>query len=321
MRIQILVSTALSLFLASCATVDKWFAPDVESAEHPQMVVNNSDDAEREIDPEKEKNDAALMGTALVQPTSMQLASETKPAMSLNQTQTQTESESDTNQAAMPQNKTTFLTAQRNMAERKSNRVNSPRVNQQTGLRLNASSMPQFLSNEDTIKSGQQKLLLSVENDYETFRALNHQFIKNNTPKNQYRSLDQLMSHFAMDLVANLSPEHYGAPLVVRPMKLKVTDVANPEGGKELITSLLASQMKDYGFQVYDGRKPKGRFTGEEVILETVIDSYGDQFVLYGTLTVLKSNIVAGSHNTFISDFFFRNIKDGVEVYGDGANF
>jgi len=118
-----------------------------------------------------------------------------------------------------------------------------------------------------------------------------------------------------MDLIANMTPDLYMAPLVVRPMKLKVVNVANPEGGKELVTSLIAAQMQDYGFVVFDGRKPKGKFTGEELILETSIESYGEQFVLYGTLRQLSSNKVAGTHQAFISDYFFRNIQDGVEVY------
>ena len=111
------------------------------------------------------------------------------------------------------------------------------------------------------------------------------------------------------------------APLVVRPMKLRVDSTANPEGGKELVTSLIAAQMQDYGFVVFDGRKPKGKFNGDELILETSIESYGEQFVLYGTLRQLSSNKVAGTHQAFISDYFFRNIQDGVEVYDSEPEF
>jgi|GEM_PF-5034670 len=169
--------------------------------------------------------------------------------------------------------------------------------------------------------SKEKQIHTSVENDYHVFRELNHQFIKNYTAPNQYKELNRTVSHFVMDLIANMNPELYMAPLVVRPMKLRVDSTANPEGGKELVTSLIAAQMQDYGFVVFDGRKPKGKFNGDELILETSIESYGEQFVLYGTLRQLSSNKVAGTHQAFISDYFFRNIQDGVEVYDSEPEF
>lgn len=169
--------------------------------------------------------------------------------------------------------------------------------------------------------SKERQIQTSVENDYYVFQELNHQFIKNYTAPNQYKEINRSVGHFVMDLIANMDPELYMAPLVVRPMKLKVNNVANANGGKELVTSLIAAQMQDYGFVVFDGRRPKGKFNGDELILETKIESYGEQFVLYGTLRQLSSNKVAGTHQAFISDYFFRNIKDGVEVYESDSEY
>lgn len=309
----------LSLVLSGCATIDKWFAPENEQAETPAEVVAKSDMAESEIDPDAAQNDQNLMGSALEQPTGFLMASQ-RPQEQVRQPLPANDKNLPTD--ATPHGADTpVVEGEVQEGQTQKRFLPAPQLTTMLSTMAGAPGARFHQDAGQSLKSNQKQIFSSVENDYDVFRALNHQHIKNNTAQNQYKTLNQSMSYFVMDLVANLSSEHYGAPLVVRPMTLKVADVANPEGGKELITSMLAAQMKDYGFKVYDGRKPKGRFTGDEVILETVVDSYGDQFVLYGTLTVLKSNIVAGSHNTFISDFFFRNIKDGVEVFSDGANF
>lgn len=163
--------------------------------------------------------------------------------------------------------------------------------------------------------SKKQQIRQNVTNDYYVFQALNHQFIKSNQTERQYQELETVLSHFVMDLIANMTPESFNAPLVVRPMKLNAKRVANPEAGKDLLTSLIVKQMKEYGFIVFDARKPKGKFTGDELLLETVINKHGEQYVLSGTLKLLSSNKVAGTNQTFISDYFFRNMQDGVEVY------
>lgn len=169
--------------------------------------------------------------------------------------------------------------------------------------------------------SNQQKIRMSVKNDYRVFQEINHQYIKSNQTPVKYKQLETTLSHFVMDLIANMSPASFKAPLVVRPMTLKVGGVANADAGKDLLTSLIAKQMKEYGFIVFDGRKPKGKFTGEELLLETVVHKHGEQFVLSGTLKQLSSNKIAGTNQAFITDYFFRNIQDGVEVYEHKSEF
>lgn len=323
MNIRPLIQVSLLLSLAGCATVDSWFAPDIKTADKQQALAQKSGEAELQIDPNAKANNTALMGDAIQQSESFLLAEHDKVQNTSNgsgKTAVGNQNTGAIDSPEMARNSDSPMTDNTMMA---SNQADSPLADKSSTVPLvrhSAKRNKPVSRQEFSVMSPQRQLHTSVENDYTVFQSLNHQFIKNNSAKNQYKSLDKTMSHFVMDLISNLSSEHYGAPLVVRPMKLKVTDVANPEGGKELITSMIAAQMKDYGFNVYDGRKPKGKFTGDEVILETVVDSYGDQFVLYGTLTLLKSNTVAGTHNTFISDFFFRNIKDGVEVYTDSSN-
>ncbi|MDO6718634.1 hypothetical protein Q4575_04440 [Psychrosphaera sp. 1_MG-2023] len=315
MNIRPLIQISILLALSGCATVDGWFAPEIKPGVQQQALVNKSGDAELQIDPNAKANDKALMGDALQQPETFLLAEhDNVKKLKAN----------DSTIVGNPDPQSTNLVGNQDpQATQNPMVVSNPSSRQLANTPLtkrSANREKRVPQQEFSVMSQQRQLQTSVENDYAVFQSFNHQFIKNNSAKNQYKSLDKTVSHFVMDLISNLSSEHYGAPLVVRPMKLKVTDVANPEGGKELITSMIAAQMKDYGFNVYDGRKPKGKFTGDEVILETIVDSYGDQFVLYGTLTLLKSNTVAGTHNTFISDFFFRNIKDGVEVYTDSSN-
>jgi hypothetical protein len=169
--------------------------------------------------------------------------------------------------------------------------------------------------------SKQQQIRMSVTNDYHVFQALNHQYIKSNQTPTKYQELEITLSHFVMDLIANMAPENFKAPLVVRPMTLNVNNLANPEAGKEMLTSIIAKQMKEYGFVVFDGRKPKGKFTGEELLLETTVNKYGEQLVLNGTLKQLSSNKIAGTNQAFITDYFFRNIIDGVEVYEYQSDF
>lgn len=271
-----------------------------QAQENKAQMEQKSQVAEMEVDPTPAQTDMAHMGDM--------------PSM------TMVETVSDVPASGTVSNQ------QKMMAEKPETAPQQPSLEQQQAMmakQQQAQKVQQALLakqtsaqlNQPVKRNKYRQLQESVENDYYVFQAVNHAHIKNNTPANQYKSLNTTLSHFVMDLIENMAPEHYEAELVVRPLKLKVANVANPDGGREIITTVLAAQIRDYGFSVFDGRRPKGRFTGDELILETSVENYGEQFVLYGTLKRLGSNKVAGTHQTFISDYFFRNIKDGVEVF------
>ena len=296
-----LICLLTALLLQGCASGFDWFSDDDEKAKAKtdQLERENQareelklkrDAAEREVDPDNE----------------MKLQQEATP---INNTRRNVQPGGQEAIAESMAPSSTDGETSEKMASRVGDKQST---NTQAG-----DFQRQFahLAQADIRASKQKQIQSSVENDYEVFRALNHDFIKNYTAPKQYKALERTISHFVMDLIGNMNPELHRSPMVVRPMKLKVRNVANASGGKELITALIAAQMQDYGFIVFDGRKPKGKFMGDELILETHIESYGEQFVLYGTLRQLSSNKVAGTHQTFISDYFFRNIQDGVEVY------
>ena len=257
--------------------------------------------AEREVDPTPSQTDEAHMGEM--------------PSMTMVETVSDMPAPEMTNSHQMMNDKAPQVAATQapSLEAQQAMMAKKDQAQKVQQALLAKQSMGQF--NQTVMRNKRRQLQESVENDYYVFQAVNHAHIKNNTPANQYKSLNMTLSHFVMDLIENMSPEHYEAELVVRPLKLKVANVANPDGGREIITTVLAAQIRDYGFSVFDGRRPKGRFTGDELILETSVENYGEQFVLYGTLKRLGSNKVAGTHQTFISDYFFRNIKDGVEVF------
>lgn len=296
-----LISALISIHLTGCATLSSWFAEEpnqeqdeqAQASEMSQNVIDKSNEAELEIDPN------ATLGTTMVE---------------------QREQDKQQAMADMQSNEAETVSSTAVANETDSGAQADPQSNPRIQAAVERDQFLMMGANSGQVQvkqSKQRQIATSVDNDYYTFQALNHKFITNNTAPNQYRTLNRSVSHFVMDLVAKLAPKMQAAPLVVRPMKIMVEDIANSDGGKELITNLIASEMQDYGFQVFDGRRPKGRFSGDELILETMIESYGEQFVLYGTLRQLSDNKVAGTHQAFISDYFFRNIQDGVEVYRD----
>lgn len=277
-----------------------------KAQEDKSQLQSNSMQAELEVDPNAAENDQAHMGEM--------------PSMTMVETvsdapeRTNTMSPMGMVHKKQPSDAELRAEKQQMLAEQQAKQAEQEKLERAAKVQTRIMQKQQL--GVPMVQANKQvQLRNSVENDYYVFQAVNHAHIRNNTPANQIESLNIHLSHFVMDMIANLAPEHYGAELVVRPLKLKVGDVANPEGGRELVTTVLAAQIRDYGFSVFDGRRPKGRFNGEELILETHIENYGEQFVLYGTLKQLGSNKVAATHQTFISDYFFRNIKDGVEVF------
>lgn len=319
MNIKLMSQASLILMLSSCATVDKWFAPDGVDLDAAQETPKTQDDiAATSNASERPVKSNVVAKTPTPNPTS---GNHTKTVQNIGK--------NPKNVLANAPHKGSMVAAtgpSTMIAPSVQHQPQGQHSHQQGMAPVSSNplsagsnvSHPQAMSKTQVgqgVSSFQRQIQGSVENDYEVYRALNHSFIKNNSAQNQYKLLNQSVGYFVMDLIAKLSPEHYGAALIVRPMKLHVEDVSNPKRGTELITAMLATQMKDYGFQVFDSRKPKGQFSGNEIILETEIENYGDQFVLRGTLSLLNENTIAGTHNAFISDYFFRNIKDGVEVY------
>lgn len=165
------------------------------------------------------------------------------------------------------------------------------------------------------VLSKQKRLEKSIENDYEIFRALNHRTIKSNTEETQLRLLQQQIGNNVMDLISNLTDEDIVKPVIIRPVNIGIDDRYDSTKGQLLLESLLELHLSKYGFTVFNDRRPKGRLTGEEFVLETEIIAVNDKIAVQTTLKLLNSNKMTSTKQDFISNYFFKNIQDGVEVW------
>lgn len=165
------------------------------------------------------------------------------------------------------------------------------------------------------VLSKQKRLEKSIENDYEMFRALNHKTIKSNTEETQLRLLQQQIGNNVMDLISNLTDEDIIKPVIIRPVNIGIDERYDSKKGQLLLESLLELHLSKYGFTVFNDRRPKGRLTGEEFVLETEIIAVNDKIAVQTTLKLLNSNKMTSTKQDFISNYFFKNIQDGVEVW------
>ena len=164
--------------------------------------------------------------------------------------------------------------------------------------------------------SKKKQLEKSIDNNYDTYRALNYKTIKANNEDAQLKMLQQQIGNNVMDLISNLSEQDLAKPIIIRPVNINIEERYDPSKGQVLLESMLELQFNKYGFTVFNDRKPKGRLTGEEFVLDTDIFAVNDKIVFQTTLKLLNSNKMTAMKQDFISKYFFKNIQDGVEVWG-----
>lgn len=163
--------------------------------------------------------------------------------------------------------------------------------------------------------SKKKQLEKSIDNNYDTYRALNYKTIKANNEDAQLKMLQQQIGNNVMDLISNLSDQDIAKPIIIRPVDIKLDERYDFTKGQVLLESLLELHFNKYGFTVFNDRKPKGRLSGEEFVLDSEVISVNDKIVLQVTLKNLNSNKVTALQQSFLSTYFFKNIQDGVEVW------
>lgn len=189
-----------------------------------------------------------------------------------------------------------------------------------TGCVFDDSSEPvskRYIEGESLIPmlSKQKQIENSVDNDYETFRKLNHNAIKKNNENTQLMLLQNQVGHNVMDLISNLDDTDLTKPVIIRPVSVNLDERYDSTKGQVLLESLLELHFNKYGFTVFNDRKPKGRLSGEEFVLDSEVIAVNDKIVLQVTLKPLDSNKVTALQQSFISTYFFKDIQDGVEVW------
>lgn len=168
--------------------------------------------------------------------------------------------------------------------------------------------MAPMISNEKRLKS-------TIVNDYETYQQVNYSKIKANNEDDQLRLLTSQVEHVVMDLIANLDENLIETPVIIRPVTFSLNERYNTSAGQVLIESSLEFNLKKFGFDVFNDRNPKGKLGGDEYVLDTFITSINDKIILQSTLKYLDSNKIEAVRQSYISEYFFKNITDGVEVW------
>jgi hypothetical protein len=158
---------------------------------------------------------------------------------------------------------------------------------------------------------------INIVNDYQVLQAINYDHIKNNQSDGHLTNLARDLDHYVMDLISSLPTDQFGIGLVIRPIEGRLTNMAYQQAGKTLVESVLADHFKAYGFEVFNGRRPKGKFEGNELVFEGSLRMHGEQLLLDGNLRELSSNKIAATGQVVVIDHFFKRREDGVEVLSE----
>lgn len=162
--------------------------------------------------------------------------------------------------------------------------------------------------------SHRKHLKSTIVNDYQAYQKVNYDSIKRNNPEEQLTLLTSQIEHTVMDLIVNLDESLIKMPVIIRPVTFKLKEGYKTEEGQALIESTLEVNFKKFGFNVFNDRNPRGKLDGNEYVLDTSVWSINDKVLMQVTLKYLDSNKITAVKQIYISDFFFKNMQDGVEV-------
>jgi hypothetical protein len=163
-------------------------------------------------------------------------------------------------------------------------------------------------------KSKQEQLNDMVVNDYSTYQKLNYEMIEKSNESKQLHLIEQQINALLIDVISNLRIGFTDTPIIVRNMN--TNDVLEEyNSGVVLVENTVELRLRDFGFTVFDDRKPKGKLNGEELVLDLFLNQInGSNWLLTASVKQLDSNKMLASSRKYITGFFFKKMLDGVEV-------
>jgi formylmethanofuran dehydrogenase subunit D len=173
-------------------------------------------------------------------------------------------------------------------------------------------------------KSQRQRLKEMIVNDYRTYQSMNYERIKQQNVEDQMTELSDQINEVVISLVSALKSDAFEKPIIIRPMNIKSNEVIDKDSsssGALLVESSFETQLKAFGFAVFDDRQPKGKLDGTELILKTEMFNIGENYYLLSSIKALDSNKLLATNTSPLNGFFFKKIIDGVEVYQPSNEF
>ncbi len=177
-----------------------------------------------------------------------------------------------------------------------------------TGVK--STSMLPVISNEMHLKK-------TIINDYNAYQQVNYDTIKSNNSEDQLTLLNSQVEYVVMDLISNLDERLIDSPIIIRPVLFNVDESYKTRETEILIESGFELTLKRFGFDVFNDRNPRGKLNGNECVLDITVTSINDKVILLSTLKYLDSNKIRAVKQIYISDYFFKEFVDGIEVRND----
>jgi len=174
-------------------------------------------------------------------------------------------------------------------------------------LYIESTSMMPVASNKQHLKS-------TITNDYDAYQKTNYDVIKANNSEDQLDLLNSQIEYVVMDLIANLDEYLIQSPIIIRPIGFDVPDTYKTRDTEVLVESGLELTLKRFGFDVFNDRNPRGKLSGNESVLDTLVRSMNDKIIMQSTLKYLDSNKIIAVKQIYITEFFFKDYVDGIEV-------
>ena len=165
--------------------------------------------------------------------------------------------------------------------------------------------------------SNQMHLKKTIVNDYDAYQQVNYDTIKSNNSEDQLALLNSQVQYVVMDLISNLDERLIASPIIIRPVTFNVDESYKTRESEILIESGFELTLKRFGFDVFNDRNPRGKLNGNESILDITVTSINDKVILLSTLKYLDSNKIRAVKQIYISDYFFKEFVDGIEVDND----
>lgn len=158
------------------------------------------------------------------------------------------------------------------------------------------------------------KYLSIAEADYDDQREKNYRKLRGRNNEGQYVNLDKVLSSFLMDMFASVPKGVFGSKLILADMDITHIEATEAAMGKQVTEELMVKKLQQFGFKVFEGRRPKGRLEGTELLLNLKIMVIGGEYELYGNLKQLDSNVLLASGHKSLPKYFFQSRKDGLIV-------
>lgn len=158
------------------------------------------------------------------------------------------------------------------------------------------------------------KSLNIAEADYEDQREKNYRILRGNNNEGQYVKLDRVLSKFLMEMFASVPKGIFGRKLILADMDVSHIDATEVATGKQVTEELIVEKLQQFGFQVFEGRRPKGRLEGNELLMSLKVMVIAGEYELYGNLKQLDSNVLLASSHSTLPKYFFQMRKDGLVV-------